>query len=114
MSVSPRKAGGNGLALDHKRTCLIINSQCLMRLRLTAKGARYLTISFYVALLFTVFALHKVSCYSFIQRTGRAMVCVPLKPMEYILTSFLPSPFSSSYRMTKENDSPFFIAALVQ
>ena len=69
MSVSPRKTWGNGLALalDH------INSQCLMRLRLTAKGARYLTISFYVALLFTVFALHKVSCYSFIQRTGRAM-----------------------------------------
>ena len=42
-------------------------------IRLTAKGARYLTISFYVALLFTVFALHKVSCYSFMQRTGRAM-----------------------------------------
>lgn len=83
MSVSPRKAGGNGLALDHKRTCLIINLQCLMRLRLTAKGARYLTISFYVALLFTVFALHKVSYYSLNGLTGRAMVCVPWKPMVY-------------------------------
>ena len=76
----PHERWGNGLALNHKRTCLIINSQCLMRLRLTAKGARYLTISFYVALLFTVFALHKVSYYSLMQRTGRAMACVPLKP----------------------------------
>lgn len=84
MSVSPRKTWGNGLALDHFPSSrrghlhyLIINSQCLMRLRLTAKGARYLTISFYVALLFTVFALHKVSCYSLNGLTGRAIVCVP-------------------------------------
>lgn len=72
MSVSPRKMG--------KRTCTISQTYMLdyQFAMLNAspphgEGARYLTISFYVALLFTVFALHKVSCYSFIQRTGRAM-----------------------------------------
>ena len=58
MSVSPRKARGNGLALDHVPSSrrgnvhyLIINLRCLMRLRLAAEGARYLIIILDVSLL---------------------------------------------------------------
>ena len=58
------KLGGNGLALDHVPSSrrghlhyLIINSHCLMRLRLAAKSARYLIIILNVSLLFAVFTI---------------------------------------------------------